>query len=194
MNDRHKDFRERLLAAEQVSPTYKEQYEKEVQAMLERKLTRGQRAGYGASAALGVTFLVIFGTAAVMVPREFPILARIGFAVGAVFGLVWAVFAGWIAGKGALDPKKHPTAMVGMGWGFTVIMITLFMLLSSKLPDPTTGIRMVVNGLVFLVFAAVFMISNRIDQAQLKTREKLLEIEYRLAELAETVAKSEQGQ
>jgi hypothetical protein len=48
---------------------------------------------------------------------------------------------------------------------------------------------MVLNGLVFLVIAALFMIANRVDQAQLKTREKLLEIEYRLAVMSESMKK-----
>ena len=42
------------------------------------------------------------------------------------------------------------------------------------------------RALVVLVVGAVFLIRHVIEQSELKTREKLLEIEYRLAELAET--------
>ncbi len=51
---------------------------------------------------------------------------------------------------------------------------------------------MIITILVFLVPAAMFMILSRIERAELETREKLLEIEYRLAELAEAVAKTQQ--
>ena len=61
------------------------------------------------------------------------------------------------------------------------------MLVGGKLADPIKGVQMVVNGLVFLMMAAVFMIFSRINQAELNTREKLLEIELRLAEIAEKI-------
>ena len=42
-------------------------------------------------------------------------------------------------------------------------------------------------GLVFLVMAAMFLLRNIIEQSELMATEKLLEIEYRLAELTEAV-------
>jgi len=180
-------FQDRLLAAEQLNPEYQEKYNKEVRAMLEKKLTPVQRWGYVFSAILGVVFLTVFGTAAI-VARELPILARIAFGLGAVFGLASAAFAGSIAKKGTLNLREHPTAMTGMVWGFVIIMMTLFLLLGARQPDSTRSVFVVVSGLVFFVMAGVFMIFNRVDQAELKTREKLLEIEYRVAEIAESLS------
>jgi MFS family permease len=189
MNESEKDFRDRLLDAERFSPALKEKYEKEVQEMLEQKLTGVRRWAYICGAAMGVGFALLFGTVAILAPREFPILGRIAFVTGAVFGLAFAGLAGWIAKKGTLKLKTHPVAMAGMAWGFTVIMVVLFMFLGSGLPDPIIGVRMIVIGLVFLVGAAVGLILARVEQAQLKTQEKLLEIEYRLAQMAEQIAK-----
>ncbi len=62
-------------------------------------------------------------------------------------------------------------------------MAALFMVIA---PNSIVGLRMIICGLVFLVVGAVFLIRHVIEQSELKTREKLLEIEYRLAELAET--------
>lgn len=180
-------FQDRLLAAEQLNPEYQEKYNKEVRAMLEKKLTPVQRWGYVFSAILGVVFLTVFGIAAI-VARELPILARLVFGLGAVFGLAWAAFAGSIAKRGTLNLRAHPTAMTGMAWGFVIILMTLLLLLGTRQPDSTRSVFVVVSGLVFLVMAAVFMIFNRIDQAELKTREKLLEIEYRVAEIAEALS------
>lgn len=69
-----------------------------------------------------------------------------------------------------------------MGWGFTVLVVTVAMVCA---PENVVGTRMVLSGLVFLVMAAAFLIRHVIEQSELKTREKLLEIEYRLAELAD---------
>jgi len=109
--------------------------------------------------------------------------------MGAIFGLAWAVFAGGIVRKRVIKLKTDPTAMAGMSWGLCVIVVTVLMVSQRKFPDPITGVRALVIGLIFLVGAAVFMIFNRSDQVGLNTREKLLEIEYRLAELAERTAK-----
>lgn len=48
-------------------------------------------------------------------------------------------------------------------------------------------IRMLVSLLFFLVMAALFMVRAFVQRSELNTREKLLEIEYRLAELAEKI-------
>ncbi|NQT83447.1 hypothetical protein HQ563_10505 [bacterium] len=194
MSESHESFREQLLKAEQPNPTYREKYDKEVRQMLEQKLTGARRLGYIGAAAMGVGFALLFGTLAIIVPKEFPIEGRLIFAMGAIFGLAWAVFAGGIVRKGVIKLKTDPTAMAGMSWGLCVIVVTVLMVSQRKFPDPIIGVRALVSGLGFLVMAAVFMIANRIDQAGLKTREKLLEIEYRLAELAEQMGKKKQSE
>lgn len=189
MSETTRDFRERLLKAEQPNLAYKERYEKRVQAMLDKKLTTPMKWAWIGSGILGVGFAVVFGTMAIVVPGEFPIWGRIIFAAGAVFGLAWVGLAGWIVKRGTVNLRTCPTAAAGMAWCVALFAVVLAMLMSGTLPDPVKGVQIVVNGLVFLLLAAVFMIFNRVDQAELKTREKLLEIESRLAEMAEAVAK-----
>ena len=155
--------------------------------MLEKKLTGARRWVYIFWTVLGIGFTILFGTVAI-IARELPLLGRLVFAVGAVFGLAWACLAGSILKRGVFDLKAHPKAMAGLSWGVVVIMVTLFMLIRGKLPDAIKGVQMVVNSLVFLMMAAVFMIFARINQAELNTREKLLEIELRLAEIAEKMS------
>jgi hypothetical protein len=41
--------------------------------------------------------------------------------------------------------------------------------------------------------AAAFVLASRTEQAELRTKEKLLEIEYRLAELSEKIGSSQRG-
>ncbi len=194
MSESHNEFRERLLKAERLNTAFKQKYEQEVRAMLEQKLTGARRWAYIGAAAMGIAFAGLFGTLAIILPREFPIWGRFIFAMGAVFGLTWAVLAGGIVRKGVIKLKTDPTAMAGMSWGLCVIVVTVLMLAQRDFPDPITGVSSLVIGLIFLVMAAVFMIFNRIDQAGLKTQEKLLEIEYRLAELAEEMGKKRETQ
>jgi len=57
--------------------------------------------------------------------------------------------------------------------------------------EPIVSIQMVVYGLFGLVVTATFFIIKSIGKSELNTREKLLEIEYRIAELAEAAGKKE---
>ena len=45
---------------------------------------------------------------------------------------------------------------------------------------------MVANGLAFLICAGVYWLNHRIEQAELMTREKLLQLELRLTKLCES--------
>jgi hypothetical protein len=54
-------------------------------------------------------------------------------------------------------------------------------------PNNIMGLRMILSGMVFLAMGAIFLLRNVIDQSEQRATEKLLEIEYRLAELTEAV-------
>ena len=72
--------------------------------------------------------------------------------------------------------------MAHMGWCLVILMMTLVLVFA---PDSDVRVRMIVSLLPFLIMAAVFMLASRTEQAELRTKEKLLEIEYRIAELGE---------
>ncbi len=184
MSDTQNGFRERLLKVEQVTPALKQRYDKEIQAMFEKRLTGVRRWSWLGSAIMGVGFALLFGSLAILLPAEFPLAGRIGFAGGALFGIGWAVLGIRVFRRGSLDLKKDTVAAAGMTWGFLVFMVTLFMVTA---PDTIVGLRMIVSGLVFLVGGVAFLLRHVVEQSELKTREKLLEIEYRLAELAEAM-------
>jgi hypothetical protein len=189
MDSKHKDFRNRLLQAEQPDPAYMAKYEEEIKSMIEKKLTTSLKWAWAGSVALGLVFTVLFGGVAIM-SSALSMLARVGFAAGAVFGLLWAGMAISILRKGVINLKSHGTAVAGGIWGVTIIIVTLALLMSGQVADPIKGVKMIVGVLVFMVMAATFMILNHVDQAELKTREKLLEIEYRLAEMSDSAEKN----
>lgn len=186
-----KKFGQKLAGMEQATAALKEKYDREIRAMTEQKLTKAMKAAWVGTGILGLGFLGLFGTVAVIAPAEFPLLGRVGFGVGAAFGLAWAGFCLSIVRRGSFDRRKVAVAGAGMAWGAAVIMTTLMLLLSAQHPDKVVGTQIVVVSLVFLVMAAVFMIGARVQTAELNTREKLLEIEYRLAELSEKIGQGE---
>lgn len=180
MND---GFRERLFKLDHVTPALKERYDQEVHAMLQKQITGARRWVWLGSAVVCVVIAVLLGILAILSPPEVPPLARIGVAVGALFSLGFAVLGLRIWRRGSIDLKGDTAVYNGLIWVFVVLLITLLMVIA---PDSIIGLRMILSGLAFLVMGAVFLIRHVIEQSELKTREKLLEIEYQLAELAET--------
>lgn len=180
MND---SFRERFLKLDHVTPALKERHDNEVQAMLMKQITGVRRWVWLGSAVLCVVIAVLLGTLAVMSPPEVPRLARIGTAVGALFSIGFAVLGLRIFRRGSIDLKFDAAVYNGLIWVFVVLLVTLLMVIA---PDSIIGLRMILSGLVFLIMGAVFLIRHVIEQSELRTREKLLEIEYRLMELVET--------
>ncbi|MHC4618709.1 MAG: hypothetical protein ACYTEQ_13265 [Planctomycetota bacterium] len=187
MNKSDKTFRDKLLDMEKPNAGYKEKYEKEVSAMVEKKLTGWTRLAHIAGLIMGLGFAGLFGTLAVIVPREFPLWGRLIWALGAVFGLIIVVCEGWTLKKGTVNLKKDEMGSAGLAWCFVVILGSIILAFSQSLPNPLTGIRMLVSVLFFLVVAALAMTRAFVRCSEVNTREKLLEIEYRLAELAEKI-------
>ncbi|WP_165074053.1 hypothetical protein [Paludisphaera rhizosphaerae] len=184
-------MRDRLLKAERITPDLKRRYDLEIQAMIEKKLTKWQRWGWLASAIFGTACAVVFGALAVVGPGGLPWAGRLGLAGGAVFGLAWAWLGLRVFRRGVLDLKLDTGLAAGLSWCLPIFLTTLFMVAA---PDDVRGLRMILCGLVFLVAGAMFLTRHVVEQSELKTREKLLEIEYRLAELTEVVKADAGGQ
>ncbi len=190
-----REFRDRLVNMEQVTPALREKYRKGIQAIFEKELTGFGRLAWIATGIGGIGFLAVFGTAAVLVPGEFPLIGRLMFVAGAAFGLAWAVLSALIVKRGSYHRISHSRAAAGLGWSVAIVCATGALLLSNEYPDSIVGVKMICVSLVFLVPAAMFMLRSRIQESELRTREKLLDIELRLAELAEKLEDSggEQG-
>ncbi|HET6455426.1 MAG TPA: hypothetical protein VFI02_13565 [Armatimonadota bacterium] len=184
-------FSDRLVESEQMSPGCRERYEREVKAMLETRLTPIQRFTFGFTALVGIGFLVVFGYLAIMA-SELPALARGGFALGSIFGLVWGIVAGRVAWKGVMHRRNIPNALTGMVWGLIVFVTVGTLLVTGKHPDSVRSVYMVLSVLVYFVMGVAFVITNRIDQTFIRTEEKFLQLELKLAEIAERIGESKQ--
>ena len=178
------DFRDELLKKERVTPSLKERHEQEIQAMIEKQLTGPGRLVWGVAAVVGLAFAAGFGIMAILLPEGTPWQARAGLAAGVPFGIGWAYLGFKILRRGAINLKVDAGISAGLAWALPVFLVTVFMVWA---PDSITGLRMILSGLVFLVMGAMFLLRNIIEQSELRATEKLLEIEYRLAELTEAV-------
>ena len=152
--------------------------------MLEKQLTGVGRWVWLVAAVGGVALAIFFGVLAWRMPANFPLLGRVGLIGGIVFCIGWVVLGIRIFRRGSLNLRTDTSLINGMAWVWSVFLVTIFMV---GAPDSIMGLRMILSGLVFLVGGAVFLITHIVQQAELRSREKLLEIEFRLAELAEAL-------
>jgi len=182
MTEQRRPFSERLIRCESPTPALREKYRKEIHAMFEKKLGPWGRAMWAFWTVFGLAMAVVFGVTIVYAYGDLPPWAIAGFGLGVFFALGCAALSGWIAWSGRLQLKRQPPAMVGLMWVFIVFYVTLLMVFA---PQSIVGLRMLISGLVFLVFGVAFLLAGRTEQAELRTREKLLEIECRLADLSE---------
>jgi len=185
-------FRDKLLDLETANPTYKEEYERQVKAMVEQKLTGAKKWQIIAFLVLSLCLGLFFGTLAVVAPKGFPLWGRLGFGTGAVFSLSFVAIYVRILKKGSLNLKKDNMELAWTGWGCVVIAGTLVLVFSPRLPDRIVGVWMLVQTLFFLVAAGVLLLRAFIERSELNTREKLLEIQCRLAELSEKIGADRQ--
>lgn len=177
-------FRDRLVGLEPVTPALKNRYEKEIQAMFNKPLTGVRRSSFLIAGTLSGGLAVAFTAAALLAPADVPVVARIGFVVGALFSVAWAVLGIRVFQRGSLNLKTDAGLYYGLAWVLPVIMVTLIMMYA---PDNLLGLRMIACGIVFLIIGAVFLLRGVAERLELQTREKLLEIEYHLAEIEELV-------
>jgi hypothetical protein len=177
-------LRDRLCELETYNPLLRERYTQEVRNMLEKKLTPFQKV-FLAAVAVGSVAVAAFTGWLALVRDELPLLARAGLAGGAVFGVAWAFLCGRALRRGTWELRVQPGAMAGLSWAFAVLLATCFLVLAPQFPDHFDATVALFMALVILVSAGVMLVGVGIQQSELRTREALLRLEHRIAEMAE---------
>ena len=197
MNESKKRFVEQLLAADPPSPDAWGRYEKEVRAMLEKTISPRQRGLYLIAAVVSGLLgayqsLIGLGTLITAAGRTAPLvepgpaslllvlcILATGLALLLVAGLLLRTY--W---KGAFNQLSYLEWAAGAGVTYVGSLGVLFLLLGRYFPELLRD-SVQALGLILLLYAAVAWVRHRIAQAEMRTAEKLLEIELHLAEIGE---------
>ena len=187
----HRDsFADRLIAAEQVNAKRKERYEMQMRQLLSQTLTPARRAGYAIGALIGLFLGVDFAVLAATghMTGEYAAWGRGVFGVFAAFGLVWGALAGRIAIRGTVDLRSDRTAVTRLVWYLSIFIVVVALFvggLDLRYGSGKWSVFTALIGIAYLIAGALFVVRNLVQQAELRIREKLLEIELRLTELDE---------
>ena len=178
-------IRDRLLEMEIRTPLLEAQFKKEMKKMVERKLTPSIKIVW-AITSLAAAFLVVRFSYTAITLQEVPWLVRVGFIEGAVFSAGWVALCIWILKRGSFNLFQHENAIHGLVFGFVLLMLINMLLLGGQVEDRTVGIQMMVSGgIFFLIFGIPAIFSMRINRTESSLREQLLNIELKIAELAD---------
>lgn len=177
-------LRDRLCELEPQNPLLRERYEKELEAMLEKKLPLFMKLFLGLVSVASVGIAIFLGASA-LIHDKLPFLARAGLGGGVLFALAWAGVCVWTLRRGSLPLKTQPTALAVLAWLFAVMLETWFLVLAPSFPDHFQALVTLCCGLAILIGAGVMMVCTSVQQAALRLQESLLRLEYRLADRTE---------
>ena len=187
MNEEERNSREQLLAAQAQDPRLKMTYQEEMRAMLERKVPAAMRwmlAFYAAVLLLGA---VVTALALARMTADDPGLKLC--VPGLMLALVMAGGLGWLAWRGRPLRAIHGLFGALMVGCFSLVAAGyLFDNLVAAAPaDVRVRIGWIPVAVMILGWLPMVLVVN--SHYHERTREKLLEIQHQIAELAEEVRK-----
>jgi len=181
-------LRDQLCELEIHNPLLRERYLQEIQAMLERRLNLPSKLFIAAVSVVCLGLTAFLGYLA-WVQDKLPLVARLGMVGGALYAAAWAALGVRALRRGTLQLRTEPAAQAALFWVFAVLLETCFLVVAPQFPDHFYATVALFCGLVILVGAGFMMVNVRVQQAESRTQEALLRLEYRIAEMAENLAK-----
>ncbi len=187
--DQGKAFGEKLMGMEGFTPARAEKYRAEMEGLLAHRLKRQQRWSMGAGGAIiGVALIV--GGVAMATSREHPEVAQLDFVrwtVALVCVLAGILLGGWLLWVAIMGQYERRSGdIMGLvivlvfagGWGGDA---------GFRMGDGDAALRtkLLWIGGVLLVLPAACLLLAILQWMHRQTQERLLRIEYRLAELME---------
>lgn len=180
-------FRDRLLGAQAMTPALREEYRKELDRLLNYRLTPKSRlltwAGLLGSlgfAGLCVRALVFYH------PKPGARILQATFA--AVFVMV-AAWLGQVLRRGGFARRSSFVVIEWLGGIFVGAYVAVALLQGMRAPADPASTLWAVWAVLLVMVGFAWGTGNRIAAATLETREHLLRVESRLADLAERLPK-----
>ena len=175
------EFRKRLIDLEPMSEERNQKLREEIKIMFEPKLTRFEMVYWGLSVAGSAFFALCALVIALFAPVEMSVRVLWG-SLGALNALA-AVFILLALRKRSIN-LRHQFALGKAAVGVT-LLITMLILVNAIARPSLENLAWGLVGLTSLVLIALIAIHNQVLSSELNTRERSLQLEYRLAELIE---------
>ncbi len=182
MSDKPVDLVQRLINAEEISPTLRRSYQAELDAMLAEPLTPRK-------AAPGVFLLVILTLGCAILVRNLLVVdAKPTVQAGWLALLVGFAAACYPIARDLWQKKHSKKSLIAVTTYITtaaVLLTAMAMIRGMSAASEPASTFHVLFALVFLVICQFWSLDSRMAAAELASREQMLRLEYRLAELGD---------
>jgi hypothetical protein len=186
MTDKSTEFRRKLFEAQEMNPILQEAYHKELDALLHE--THTSRTRLPAIALLLLMVGIVVGEVRAMLvysgDARFYVAATIMMAACA-FAAAWIARDLW-RGKSV---RKSSFKVSDLFYGAAGLLTVMQLMHGMEAPSNPASTFGVLFMFVFLFVCGAWSLLNRIASAELSTREEMLRIECRLAEISERLQK-----
>ncbi len=195
MNKCDNTFRERLLDMEALNSLPGKTLREQVRTMLDTRLTVLQRIGFAFLALVGLWTAIGFSGPASTDTRsmEGTVLYQFPMIFSFLVSVAWTALTGWAALRGVVRRTHRPwIAATALAMGFIYIVALMFIFvtpISQEESRAALGTQFTLIGFFLLNTIGLCAILGVLYRGQFRSQEKLLEIEYRLADLAERIDK-----
>jgi len=196
MHKPDKTLRERLLEMETLNATQQEVHRPHVQAILDTRLSGAKRVGFATLALVGLLTAICLGKPAFDPPRNWDeAVAALLYRLFAIFGffacVAWVILTGWAAFSGVLRRTHRPwivATTLAMGFIYLALLAFVFVLpVVHEESMALLGTQLTLMAFFLLNTIGLCVVLGTVYRGQFRSEEKLLEIEYRLADLAEKI-------
>jgi hypothetical protein len=188
---------ERLLSLEKTNSDYRDKFEKEVRAMYEKKLSIAERIVMLGLGVISFIMTMSFFMVAIMA-YKFQELEVAGSAVlkwpsaiGGIVCIFWLILSGWLLIRGKVNILLYHRLVAILGWLLILHLMFITIVLFFMLDNMGGGEENVGPILMFIyvVFLPLFTLqllqSGRQERMRLKMQQKILELEFQIAQLRE---------
>lgn len=185
IRDEPAELRAHLLSAEPADAGRMEKLRMEADSMYIKKLTRAGRAWWWISLVAAVVFAV-YGAVALAHLSQADVPLQAIWWLYTVSNVAMIGLAVFVLKRNALD-FRHMAAAGKISPAASLIVSVL--LLVRTISEPSIpALAWAIFGIVWLVFSLAIALYNRVIGAELATREQVLRLELRVAELMESLA------
>jgi len=198
MNELDRTFRERLLNMETLHSTPEGRHT-QVREMLDKRLSLMPRIGFALLALAGLGTAIAFGSPAFTGKGngEAVIVYRLLMTLGFLVAVVWTALTGWTAVSGVLRRAQRPwiaATTFAMGFFYLAMLMFVFAIpVAREESRAEFGTQLALLWFFLLNTVGLCAILAVLYRGQFRSQERLLEIEYRLADLAERLADKGRG-
>jgi hypothetical protein len=195
MKESRRTFGDKLVAIETPNPEFRLKYERQVRAMLENKLSPVKRIGFALLALVGLLAAARYFTAMFPSHRPWEVEWITYFFMVPAFlvAVAWTGLTSWAAVAGSSPRSQRPwlvAAGLAMAFFYLITLMFMFVLpLSHEESRTMLGTQLALMAFFMLNTAGLCIILGVLYRARFDNQEKLLKIEYHLADLSEQIGR-----